>query len=138
MKTRFDSSYRELGERARAEEERQRRILRCRLLLWLLPSPFWFLMVMLDLGGWVGLRELVPEVLMVMLALAALGFIDSLLKTDSNRPSQTVEHPWEPVGTVATFVLVQFMILASLVSARELIHVSTEPERPPGEKAPMM
>ena len=94
-------------------------------------------MVMLELGGWVGLRELVPQVLMVMLALAALGFIDSLLKTESNRP-QTVEHPLEPVGTLATFVLVQFLILASLVSARELIHVSTEPERPPGEKAPML
>jgi hypothetical protein len=137
MKPLFDQSYREMVERTRKKEARQRRIVRYRLLFWLLPLSVGVPVMMTGFDGAASLGELIPAVLIVMFALAVLGYCDSLLKTESNRLNDTEEHPWEGIGTLATYVLMQFLILVLVGLAGYFVDVSTEPERPPGWKAPM-
>jgi hypothetical protein len=137
MKPLFDQSYREMVERTRKKEARQRRIVRYRLLFWLLPLPFGLSVMIGFFEGTAGLSGLFKASLVLMGPLAVLGLIDYLLKNASNRQSHTEEHPWEGFGTVAGYVLVQLLILMSLVLAGYFVNITTEPERPPGWKAPM-
>ena len=136
MKPLFDPSYRAMVARTRKKEARQRRIVRYRLLFWLLPLSVGVPVMMTGFDGAADLKALIPTVLIGMLLLAVLGYCDSLLKTESNRLDDTEEHSWEGFGTLATYVSIQLLILGLVGLAGYFVHITTEPEKPPGWKAP--
>lgn len=84
----FDQAYRDILEKTRQAEARQRRILRYRLLIWCLPwcppAPFVLILTgfMLEGRGGAGAWALVAT--LVMPVLAILAMIDHRMKCDAD------------------------------------------------------